>query len=405
MIPLGVLTVADVLPLPVRGGAERVLWECARGLASRGHRVTVLGRAAPDAREATLDGVTIRPIPAPRRSALAFIPRAILAARRMARAEIARGAVDVLHLHQPVSGYGVLASDVAARRPSVYTFHSSAPAEYRLRRGMTALHRGGPAGRLGAAVLAALERACVRRATRVHVLSAYSARQLRDLYGVAGGRVVQIPGGVDLGRFRPAEQAAARAAVALAPAQPLIVTIRNLEARMGLESLLRAMALSAPDVPGARLVIGGDGSRRAALEALAGELGVADRVTFLGYVRDEALPRYYQAADLFALPTAALEGFGLVTVEALASGTPVLATPVGATPEILAPLDPRLLTRDASVEALADGLRDFASRMTKDPEGIDALRRACRRHAEARYGWERSVDALESLFGSLRSGA
>ena len=404
MSALRILTVADVLPLPVRGGAERVLWECARGLAARGHRVTVLGRGATDARPTAQDGVTIRPMPAPRGSALAFIPRAILAARRMARAEVARG-VDVLHLHQPVSGYGVLGSGIAAHRPSVYTFHSSAPAEYRMRRGMTKLHRGGPAGRLGAAVLAALERACVRRATRVHVLSAYSARALRDLYGVGGDRVVQIPGGVDLERFRPADQATARAAAGLAPAAPLVVTIRNLEARMGLESLLRAMALSGPDVHGARLVIGGDGSRRAALEALALELGVADRVTFLGYVRDEDLPRCYQAADLFALPTAALEGFGLVTVEALACGTPVLATPVGATPELLVPLDARLLTRDASAEAIGDGLRDFAARMTKDPDGIEALRHACRRHAEARYGWPRCVEALESLFTSLRSAA
>jgi glycosyltransferase involved in cell wall biosynthesis len=266
---------------------------------------------------------------------------------------------------------------------------------------MTDLHRGGPAGRLGAAVLRALERACLRRARRIHVLSAFSAAQLRELHGVGGDRVVCIPGGVDLERFRPADQAAARAALALAPGAPLIFTVRNLEARMGLEALLQAMARSAHEVPGARLVIGGDGSRRASLERLAAELGLRDRVSFLGFVDDAALPRYYQAADLFALPTAALEGFGLVTVEALACGTPVLATPVGATPEILGPLDPRLLTRDASVEAIADGLRDFAARLTKDAEGVDGLRRACRRLAEERYGWTRTVDDLERLIGSV----
>src|SRR5207249_11624167 len=67
--------------------------------------------------------------------------------------------------------------------------------------------------------------------------------------------------------------------------------------------------------------------------------------SFLGFIPDETLPSYYHAADVFVLPTRELEGFGLVTVEALACGTPVLGTPVGATPEVLSGLEDRKSTR------------------------------------------------------------
>ncbi len=88
---------------------------------------------------------------------------------------------------------------------------------------------------------------------------------------------------------------------------------------------------------------------RPEVEAEVARLGLGDAVTLTGRIDDNALVRHYQAADLFALPTQAYEGFGMVTLEALACGTPVVGTPVGATPEIpVAPLDPALVSRDAA---------------------------------------------------------
>jgi glycosyltransferase involved in cell wall biosynthesis len=141
--------------------------------------------------------------------------------------------------------------------------------------------------------------------------------------------------------------------------------------------------------------VAGTGSRADELRQQAAALGVENTVDFVGFVDDTRLTAYYQAADAFVLPTRELEGFGLVTVEALACGTPVLGTPVGATPEILAPLDPALLFRDASVAAIADGLDHFLCGFAADPALAAALRASCRRYVESQYGWDRAVTALE----------
>jgi glycosyltransferase involved in cell wall biosynthesis len=125
-------------------------------------------------------------------------------------------------------------------------------------------------------------------------------------------------------------------------------------------------------------------------------------VTFLGFVPEDELPGAYAAADAFVLPTTALEGFGLATIEALAAGTPVIGTTTGATPEILGPLeaelDTKLLVEDGDTEALADRMGEWTTLPT---DRIDAAGKVCRRYAEANYTWESAVDPVESLFQDL----
>jgi len=175
----------------------------------------------------------------------------------------------------------------------------------------------------------------------------------------------------------------------------LLLTVRDLEPRMGLDALIRAVALVRKDLV-LRLVIGGEGRLRPELETLVNCLAVSDIVRFAGFIPEAELPSYYQAADCFVLPTRDLEGFGLVTVEALACGTPVLGTPVGATPEILSPLAPELLTEDASPEAMVRGLRRVAP-LLRD----DGFRARCRAHAERHYDWQTAVARLEELLVEL----
>jgi glycosyltransferase involved in cell wall biosynthesis len=401
---LDVLVVTDASPPVIAGGAERVLWEQSTRLAARGHGVRVLARApdAPPAARGVAGGPAVTHFAVDRRAPVAFCRTAALGARAAATRLIAERRPDVLHVHQPLAGYGVLRAAAARGVPALYTFHSPAPSEYRSRHGMTSLHRRGPAGMAAIAGLWLLEWSCLRRARLVHVLSDFSAERVRSLYGVPASRIVTIAGGADLERFRPApDRAATRAALGLPPRAPLLFTVRNLEARMGLDRLLEAMARLRSFHPQASLVIAGTGSRAGELRRQAAALGVEGTVEFAGFVDDARLAAYYQAADAFVLPTRELEGFGLVTVEALACGTPVLATPVGATPEILAPLDPALLFRDASAAAIADGLDRFLRALASDPGGTIALRSACRRHAESRYGWDRAVTALEHTLATV----
>src|SRR2546428_679589 len=291
--------VSDVSPSYPAGGGERMLWEQARCLAARGHDVRVVSRAVSDAAgpgSLEREGVRIRQFPLDRRSVARFIRSSILGARRATADELARQTADVLHLHQPLAGYGALASRAGGRLPSLYSFYSPAPLEYRSRRGMTARHRAGLMGATGTAILWAFERACLRRVALVHVLSHFAADQAWQLYAVARERIVMIPG------------------------------------------------------------------------------------------------------------AAAPERYGLVTVEALACGTPVLGTPVGATPEILRPLCESLVFGGTAPEVMAQGLERFLEQKERDPDAYVRLRGACREHAERHYSWERATTDLERALRRVVGG-
>src|SRR5207245_2572830 len=237
----------------------------------------------------------------------------------------------------------------------------------------------------------------------------FSADQLWKLYAVPRERIVRIRGAAATDRFTPApDRGAIRGELGLSADRAIVLTVRNLEARMGLDNLLGAMAVLKVRRPSALLLIGGAGSLRGALEAQSQALGLSEHVKFLGFVPDAELPRYYQAADVFVLPTRELEGFGLVTVEALACGTPVLGTPVGATPEILRALCPTLVFRGPTPALMAEDLERFLGDKERDPAGYARLRQACREHVERHYTWERATDELEQTLhpmgGAGRNG-
>ena len=399
-----ILIVSDVSPIVVLGGAERVVWEQASRLAAAGHQVRVVSRAPENVGPGVVvhGDVPVRHFVVDRRTLRSLLRTSILEARRAVAEEVEAHGAEVLHFHQPLAAFGTLTSPVGRLLPSLYTFHSPAPLEYLTRLGTTGRHRGGLVGHARAALLWLVERACLARASRIHVLSDFSAGLVRRLYWISSPRVVKIPAGVDLDRFRPPrDRMALRRELGLRAGGPLLFTLRNLEPRMGLDNLIRAMDPLRRRVSDVLLLIGGAGSQRRELEARAASLRVQAHVRFLGFVPDVDLPRYYGAADAFVLPTRALEGFGLVTVEALACGTPVLGTPVGATPEILVPLDPALVFRDASAEAMAQGLERFLDSLARDPASAGRLRDASRRYVETRYGWERSIGDLETTLRKL----
>jgi glycosyltransferase involved in cell wall biosynthesis len=399
-----IVVVSDVSPVRLLGGGERVLWEQTSRLSARDHVVRVVSRTPEGGASGDLvhGGVAVHHFPVDRRSLTAFIRTSVFGARRAVESAVAVHGADVLHFHQPIGAFGVLTSPLGRRLPSLYTFHSPAPLEYRSRRGMSGLHRGGLVGRVGAVLLQTLERVSLNRVSRIQVLSDFSARLLWNLYGISGDRIVKIVGGADVERFRPnGSQEAQRRTLGLPGDRPLLFTLRNLEPRMGLDALIRAMATVRERFPRVLLLIGGSGSLRPLLETLTISLDLSDHVRFLGFVPERDLPAHYGAADAFVLPTRELEGFGLVTVEALACGTPVLGTPIGATPEILEPLDRSLVFADSGPTSIADGICRFLERSERDPEAVRGLRRACVSYAERQYGWDRSVDALEDVLGTL----
>jgi glycosyltransferase involved in cell wall biosynthesis len=240
-------------------------------------------------------------------------------------------------------------------------------------------------------VKALVEGAVYRRADEAVVLSRAFGRLLVERYGVSPWRVNVIPPGVDLERFSPGDRQHARQELGLSSAAWVVLTVRRLVARMGLEMLLDAWAGLSLD--GGVLLIVGDGPLRAELEERS-----SDSVRFLGEVDDELLPTYYRAADVLVVPSESLEGFGLVVLEALACGTPVIVTDVGGLPETVKGFERDLIVPAKDPQALRQRLASAASGSRPLPKPQQA-----RAHAKT-FVWPDVAERHRAVYRRAVSG-
>ena len=212
-----------------------------------------------------------------------------------------------------------------------------------------------------AAALHFLERRCLRRTTSITAFSQFTRGLIRKLHGARMAERVQVINGwANLAQFAlPADRTAGRSQLGWPTDVPVLFTVRRLVPRMGLDRLIQA--LHGVQAAGRRfhLAVAGDGPLKTALQQLAGKLGLASCVQFVGTVDDDTLSMMYGAANAFVLPTSSLECFGLIAVEALATGSPVLATPTGAIPEVVGGVEPQWLARDNSADAIRELLIRF----------------------------------------------
>jgi glycosyltransferase involved in cell wall biosynthesis len=377
-----------------RGGSGRVAAETSRRLAARGHEVTVLAPVAHGAPAVELDGgLTVMrclgrtPLP----QTLTDTVSAGRWARKLDRP------FDLVLAHQVTVAAGLAVAD--RRAPLVVVYHASTVREARLRSEAQPSRSARWSSRAGAAFVARIERSAFGRARRILVLSDYSrSLVIRDHPDLAE-RVWVTRGGVDTDRFSPGEGiAAARGELGIEAAETLLVAIRRLEPQLGVEALVHAFHRLRPSET-TSLVLIGEGSLAGRLRELAGSLGVGDRVRLVHAPGEDDLRLWYRAADLFVLPPAPHEGFGMATLEALASGTPVVAAAVGANPELLEPLEPRLLARSADPDdlaaAVAEGLRIAGP----------LFRLRCREYACAGFDWDRVIPTWEESLANVVEAA
>jgi teichuronic acid biosynthesis glycosyltransferase TuaC len=206
-------------------------------------------------------------------------------------------------------------------------------------------------------------RFALRRAARVIAVSESLKRDAVAL-GVPAEKVRVIGNGIDPQVFRPSDRTEARWSLGLPEHGPLLVSVGTLAPRKGFHLVMEAMARLTGRWPTLRFaVVGGDGAEGAMekdLRALAARLEIADRVIFAGSRKSEELAAWYGAADLFVLATAH-EGCPNVVLEALACGTPVVATPVGNIPELLGSPGVGVLV-ERTVESIAAGIDAALSR-------------------------------------------
>jgi len=321
--------------------------------------------------------------------AASSLPRRVRALRRAVAEQLRDASPDVIASHFAWHTTPVL--DLIGDRPLVVHFHGPWADESAV--------EGDPAWKVRAK--RSLERLVYRRAERCIVLSKAFRTVLVDDYGVSDDRIHVIPGGTNVERFRTGvSRRAARTRLGWPTDRPTVLTVRRLVPRMGLDNLIAAARRIRKAVPDVLVLIAGSGPLAPILPEWIEAHGLSDTVRLVGYVPDEELPFAYRAADLSVVPSVALEGFGLITAESLAAGTPALVTPVGGLPETVRGLSDALVLPDATVEALATGLSQALTGALPLPSADQ-----CRAYARAHYSWATVARRVRDVYAAAAQSA
>lgn len=363
----------------VAGGAERIFSELAAGLPDVGVQFIGAVAGTPGLRSETHGLIR------------SFAPEDSGTLTRLRGAHRVIG--DLLSEESP----NILASHFAlytlpilkrlADRPFVMHFHGPWAMESRV--------EGGSASATFAKKQ--IERVIYQRADRAIVLSKAFAGLLRHEYGVPEEKISIVPGAVDLDRFTATpSRAEARGLLDWPADRPILLTVRRLVHRMGLQQLIDALPGVRERVPDVLLLIAGTGPIRSELEHRVRERGLEFNVRFLGFVPEEMLSLAYRGATLSVVPTVSLEGFGLVAAESLAAGTPAMVTPVGGLPEVVEDLSKDLLFRSGDPADLSDGLVNALTGNKSLPSEA-----SCRAYAEAKFSRKLMVTRTASIYDEL----
>jgi phosphatidylinositol alpha-1,6-mannosyltransferase len=241
------------------------------------------------------------------------------------------------------------------------------------------------------------------QADRVVTISDYTRDQLLSL-GVPATRIAKITPGVDTRRFYPDEAAglAIRARYHLGD-RPVILTIGRLAPHKGHDVVIGALPLVLSQIPNVVYLIGGKGPTLESLKALAQERAVSDHVIFAGYVPDEELPAFYNAADLFVMPSRQMleagewEGFGIVYLEANACGKPVIGGRSGGTEDAVVNGQSGYLVDPESPEAVAEKILG----LLQNPVRAQRMGEFGRRWVKQHLSWEQAAEQNLSLTASV----
>ena len=357
------LRVALVAPydLSVPGGVNTQIRGQARALRQLGHTVDVFGPASGPLTdgEHTL-GRAVAVTLGGTESGLGVDPRAFTAVGRLARRPF-----DVIHVHEPLTPLVPWLVVAGARAPLVGTFHVHRESGHRLY-----------------AIWKSALRPLIRRLCARIAVSDAARRTVATHFP---GDYEIVPNGIDVDDFRRARPRPP----ALFNDRRVVLCVGRLEPRKGVDSLIRAMALVRKTAPDVRLVVVGDGSERAALSALAGDSG---DVQFAGRVTDVDLPAYVQAADVVCSPALGGESFGIVLLEAMACGKPIVASRIEGYEALVGSTGCARLVAPGDADALAAEL----TALLKSPEEGRRLGQAGAAAARE-YDWTvigRRLDAI-----------
>ncbi|GGP64005.1 glycosyltransferase family 4 protein [Streptomyces abikoensis] len=354
----------------VPGGVQFHIRDLAEHLIRLGHEVSVLAPADDDTPLPPFVVSAGRAVPVPYNGSVARLNFGFLSAARVRR-WLHDGDFDVIHIHEPTSPSLGLLTCWAAQGPIVATFHTS-----------------NPRSRAMIAAYPILQPALEKISARIAV-SEYARRTLVEHLG---GDAVVIPNGVDVDFFASAEPRPEWQGGTIG------FIGRIDEPRKGLPVVMRALPRILAERPDTRLLVAGRGDEEEAVATLPPEM--RGNVEFLGMVSDEEKARLLRSVDLYVAPNTGGESFGIILVEALSAGAPVLASDLDAFTQVL--------DQGAAGELFAnedaDALADAALRLLADPARRAELSERGSRHVR-RFDWSTVGADILAVYETVAAGA
>jgi glycosyltransferase involved in cell wall biosynthesis len=304
------------------------------------------------------------------------------AARHASLVLIDKGQIDLIASHFAL--YALPIADKLRSIPTVAHFHGP---------------WSGESGAEGSATFNSrmkniIENVVYSRAKLHIVLTRAFQEELTQRYGISEETIRIVPGGIDIDRFNiKLSRAEAREQMGWPMDRPILLCVRRQVRRMGLENLIDAARILVQQRPDLVILLGGSGPVAGELKQRIAGSGLESNVKQLGRIPDEVLPTAYRAADMTVVPSQSLEGFGLITLESMASGTPVFVTPIGGLPEVLEPFAPQCIFEGTSAAAIADGLGEALRGARPMPSA-----ESCRQYAVDGFSWPRITARVRNVY-------
>ena len=377
-------------PPLIEGGLARHVRKLAEGLADSGVDVHVLARGLEESpAEEERDGVTVHRVREPERPH--ELGEFVTWVEHMNADMLAAGVelgdrydFDVVHGHDWLVA---VAGDHLAKRfrcPFVVTIHAT---EYGRHQSWVDKH---PQSHIHG-----VERWMANRAERVIACSAYMREHVADVFGLEEARIAVIPNGIDPSELVPVDDLGALRSRFAGPDERLVLLVGRLVYEKGFQLALEALPGLIRRVGNVRFLVAGSGTAEQELRAQARELGLDAHGTFLGWIGDDVLHSLYRIADLTVVPSI-YEPFGLVALEAMASGCPCLVADTGGLREVV-PNDHvglRFRSRDAA------SLGQMAERLLTDAQLRDRLVAEASEHVLT-FDWADTAERVAELYGEL----
>ena len=389
-----VLLLSWEYPPLIEGGLARHVRKLAEGLAARGIEVHVLARGLEESPgEEEMDGVVVHRVREPKRPR--ELGEFVTWIEHMNADMLAAGVevgdrfdFDLVHGHDWLVAS---AGDHLAKRfrcPLVVTIHAT---EYGRHQGWVDSHPQ--------SYIHGVERWMANRCEQLITCSAYMREHVADIYGLEEDRVAVVANGIDPSELVPVDDLASLRASFAQPHEKLVLLVGRLVYEKGFQLALEALPRLIERVPGTRFIVAGSGTAEEDLRRQASELGLDAHGTFVGWIGDDVLHSLYRIADLTVVPSI-YEPFGLVALEAMASGSPCLVSDTGGLREVVPNEDVGLRFRSRD----PDSLGQMAERLLTDSELRDRLVAEASEHVLA-FDWADVARQVQDLYGKPLAAA